>query len=133
MPTTDVTNTLVANISSTEQSTSNVDINRSVGNPSWASNVAQFTTYLALALGNNSFNLPIATVYHLYIKNVDPAANINVSWAQSGGINGSIIKLFPGDVIILWQNPANALGGIITSLSLNASAAGALVEFFLGG
>lgn len=133
MPTTDVTNTLVANISSIEQSTSNVPINRSTGNPAYASNLGLFTTYQALAAGVNNIPLPISPCTQIYIRNIDTTKNIVVNWTPlSTTVAVNVIRLAAnGGQIILWLDPAGAEG--ITALSLTPSAAGCLVEYFLGG
>jgi hypothetical protein len=132
MATMDVTNQLVANVSSTEQSTSNVDINRSIGNAAFASNVGQFTTYKKLAAGANAISLPIIPTTEVYIKNIDSVATLTVTWTpNTGGSDVTVTVLYPGDQIILWQNPGGATAGIIT-LEIAASSAG-YVEYFLGG
>jgi hypothetical protein len=132
MPTTDVTNSLVATITSTEQSTSNTPINRSTGNPSFSCNGALFNTYQALAAGPNPFGLPYIPATQLYVRNIDPTKTILVSWTPNGGASASIITLNPGDQIILFCNPTGTTPGI-TAGFLTPSAAGALVEVFAGG
>jgi hypothetical protein len=135
MPTTDVTNALIANISSTEQSTSNVDINRSTGNPAFSSNVGQFTTYQNLPTGTNVVPLPTATgvpATQVYVKNIDAAATCTVKWTPNGGASENIILLYPGDQIILWQNPSGSTAGI-TAFAIVVTASTCLVEYFLGG
>lgn len=134
MPTTDVTNTLVANLTSTEQSTSNVPINRSTGNPAFNCNVGIFLTYFALAAGVNNVLLPTPVVYQAYFRNLDAAKNLTVSWGvNGGGGNNPIITLLPGDQIIYWGNPSGAGASGLTSISITPSAAGCLMEYFLGG
>jgi hypothetical protein len=133
MATTDVTNTLTATITSTEQSTSNVPINRGTGNPSYPANVGVFATYLALTSGTNVINLPISPCYQVYIKNLDLTKTIEVTWTPNSGTNVVVENsLYPGDLIILWQNPTGTAGGI-TALTLTPSVSGALCEYFLGG
>jgi hypothetical protein len=132
MPTTDVTNTLIANITSTEQSTSNVDINRGTGNPAFSASAGQFTTYLALNPGLNSFVLPVTPAAQVYIKNIDPIKTVVVNWTSVGSVgSATILNLTPGDQIIFWCSPTGASG--ITALTMTPSAAGCLVEYFLGG
>jgi hypothetical protein len=133
MATTDVTNTLIANITSTEQSSSNIPINRSNGNPQFNANVGQFTTYFALGAGANVITLPFSPVTQVYIKNIDPVKTITVNWTPNGGAPANIKVLNIGDQIISWDNPAGAITPGITSLTLTPSAAGCLVEYFLGG
>ena len=129
-----MTNLLVANITSTEDSTSAVVVNRSTGNPAFDSSVSQMTEYFILAGGANVIPLPISPACQIYIKNNDAAKSIQVTWTQNGGGSVSIIQLNPGDQISFWTSPTGAPAPIgITALSLTPSVAGALVEFFIGG
>lgn len=127
-----VTNTLIANITATEDSTQNVPINRGTGNPAFDSSVAEGILYIALGAGANVIGLPISPTCQVYIRNNDPAKSVIVNWTPNGGAAGNITTLLPGDQIILWQKPGGANAGI-TTLTLTPSAAGALVEYFLGG
>lgn len=127
------TNGLTATITSTEDSTQNVPINRGTGNPAYDSTVGEFTFYYTLAAGANVIALPILHVTQLYIKNNDPSKTIQVTWTPNGGASASIINLNPGDIIMLWANPAGATSPGITNLTLTSVAGGALVEFFFGG
>jgi hypothetical protein len=133
MPTTDVTNALTATITSTEQSTSNVPINRGTGNPSFNCDFANFFTYLALNNGSNTISMPQIPACQVYVRNLDPAKTVSVSWTPNGGSLDSIIVLNPGDMILFWCNPAGTTTPGITAMNLNASAAGCLVEYFIGG
>jgi hypothetical protein len=133
MPTTDVTNTLVANISSTEQSSSNVPINRSNGNPAFAANVGSFTTYFALIAGENELPIPFTPCTQVYVKNLDVTKYVTVKWTPNNFAKVITLVLNPGDQMALWCNPAGAQTPGITEISLTPSAAGALVEYFLGG
>jgi len=128
-----VTNTLIANITSTEDSTGNVPINRGTGNPAFDSSVAEGVLYVALAGGANVIALPFSPCTQLYIRNNDGTKPIQVNWTQNGGAAVNVIVLNPGDQIIFWSNPAGATTPGITALSMTPSAAGALVEYFLGG
>lgn len=132
MPITDVTNTLIANISSTEQVTSNVDINRSTGSPAFNSSVAQFVTYASIPALATGIPLPIAKTVQVYIRNIDPTNSVTVTWTPTPGVTASIITLYPGDQIILWQNTTGVSAGI-SALSVLASANFCLIEYFLGG
>lgn len=132
MPTTDVTNTLIATIVSTEQSSGNIPINRGTGNPSFNVNVGQFTTYFALADGANNIALPFTPITQLYIKNIDATNYIKVSWTPGGGVSGTVLSLNPGDQILFWGNPAGITPGI-AALILTTTVAGVLCEYFLGG
>ncbi len=133
MPTTDVTNTLVANFTSTEQSSSSVNINRSNGNPGFNANVGQFTTYFLLPGGQSSIPLPFSPVTQLYIKNLDQAHSILIVWTMNTGAAHPVIELNPGDQIMFWCSPAGAMTPGITELFMTPNSGTALVEFFLGG
>lgn len=126
-----VTNTLVANITAQDDSTQVIGINRSNGNPAFDSVVAQMTEYLVLANGDNPITLPSATCYQLYIKNNDPALIITPKITPKGGAVQAREQLYPGDMMFIWQANTGANAGF-TALTLNASGAGALVEFFIG-
>ena len=126
-----ITNTLVANITAQEDSSQNVIINRGTGNPNFDSILAQMTEYYVLVNGANVIPLPAATCFQLYIKNNDAALLITPTITPKGGVAAILPQLYPGDQIFIWQNNTGANAGF-TALSLNASAGGALVEFFIG-
>lgn len=130
-----ITNTLSANISATEDSTSNVIINRSTGSPAFDSTSALMLTDIALVVGNNVLipgTLGVATPTQLYVKNNSPAGQtIAVTWTAIGQAAAYVTLLYPGDQIILWQKPGGASAGI-QALTLTTVAAGALAEYFIG-
>ena len=126
-----ITNTLIANITSQEDSTQNVIVNRGTGNPNFDSILAQMTEYFVLAAGANVIPLPAATCYQLYIRNNDPALLITPTITPKGGIAAILPQLYPGDQMFIWQSNGGANAGF-TALSLTPSAANALVEFFIG-
>jgi hypothetical protein len=132
MPLTDITNQLVANISTTEQSSANVPINRSTGNPAFTANTGQFSTYVPLATGVNVIPIPQVPACQLYIRNIDPTGTVIVNWTPIGQASAYVIKLWPGDQILFWISTSNSPTNGITALSLTASA-NMLVEYFLGG
>lgn len=127
-----ITNTLLATITATEDSTQNVPINRGTGNPAYDSSVAEGILYIALLGGANVIPLPISPTCQVYIKNNDSTKTVTVNWTPNGGVAGNVVLLNPGEQIILWTKPGGTTPGI-TALSLTPSAAGALVEYFLGG
>lgn len=121
-----VTNTLVANITATEDTTQNVIVNRTVPNMIFDSNTAQGVIYAILANGANAITLPAARCFQLYIRNNDPANTITPTLST-----GATPILFPGDCLIIWQKNTNVTAGF-TTLSLSASGANTLVEYFIG-
>jgi hypothetical protein len=127
-----VTNTLTAVITTEEDTTGNVPINRGTGNPAQDVSVGQFTTYQLLPIGSTSIILPILPTAQVYIKNIDATSGIIVHWVVNGIAGVQLVAvLAPGDQLILWADPTRVNGGI-TALSLDVSVA-CLVEYFLGG
>ena len=129
-----VTNTLSATILTTEDSSGTVPINRGLGNLSFDSIYGDFVTYKKLAAGDNVIDIPSTKAFQVYVKNNDPALFIIVKYTPTTGTSQSSPSLGPGEVFVIWQditNPAATAG--ITALTLNASGANALVEYFLGG
>lgn len=129
------TNTLIANITATEDSSNSVDINRAIGTQ-YDAFASAFVTYYALFAGANPIAFPAfprSVVTQVYIKNLDAAKTIQVTWTQNGGASVNVVVLNPGDLILLWANPAGATTPGISGLSLQPSAVGCLVEWFLGG
>lgn len=126
-----ITNTLVANITAQDDSTQNISINRGNQNPSFDSVLAQMSEYVVLANGANVIPLPTAICFQLYVKNNDPALIITPTITPNGGVAAIYPKLYPGEQLIIWCSNANAAGGF-TALTLGASGAGALVEYFIG-
>ncbi len=134
-----VTNTLIANITSGEQSSGNVDINRGTGNPAFNTDLGQFTTYRALGVGRNNIQIPMTgvtpTATQVYIKNVDPAISYDVFWrgSNAGLLSLSILTLNPGDQIMFWCDPDGPTTPGITQLQIENPTDGALIEYFIGG
>lgn len=127
-----ITNTLVANITSQEDSTQNVIINRGTGNPNFDSVFAQMTEYKVLASGPNLIGLPTSPCFQLYIRNNDAVLLVTPVVTPVGGTAATLPQLYPGDQLIIWQANTGANAGY-NALSLNASGAGCLVEYFIGG
>lgn len=128
-----VTNTLTAIITSTEDSTGNVFVNRGNGNPAVDSTtglyVQQFKTGGAAV--DTAIPYPVGQeIDQLYIKNNDPAAVITVKWTASGG--GGVIKpveLQPGGMIMFWE-PTTSKG--VLSVTVASSVGSTFVEIFVG-
>lgn len=130
------TNALIVNISSQEDTTANVYINRALTS-SFDSTSGDFFTYFKLPnAGNNIINMPPASIIaQLYIKNVDPAATMQLilTPAFAGGTIPALTAapyLYPGDVFVYWTKPGNANNGYI-ALTINTQA-NAVVEYFIG-
>lgn len=131
MSTLDATNTLTATITSTEDSTGVIPVNRGLGNLAFDSNVAEFCYYQKLSAGDNTIALPDGKAFQLYVKNIDPSLTLTVKYTPTGGVQQLSPLLAPGDVFLFWQAVTNVASGI-TALILNSSGT-ALVEYFIGG
>lgn len=129
-----MTNTLTATITGTEDSTGNVPINRGLGNLSFDSVFSEFTTYQKLAAGDNTISIPNSKAFQVYVKNNDPSLNVIVKFTPTGLAEQVSPTLGPGEVFLIWQLITNAAANAgVTTLKLNASGANCLVEYFLGG
>ena len=124
-----VTNTLIANITSTEDSTGAVDINRGTGAPAFDSSLADFATYRNL---NDILTptLPAAIIFQVYVRNLDAVTPLVVSWTPQGGSSAIITNLSPGDQVILWQKPGGVNAGV-SSISFQTGGS-CNFEYFLG-
>lgn len=127
-----VTNTLTSVITTSEDSTGVVPINRGNGNPAYDANCAEFTTYKNLT-GTLILQLPATPIHQLYVKNIDPAGFMTVTWFPNGGANVLVAILGPGDLINLWSDPNNDSGLNEVTLDLKAGTDNCLCEFFIGG
>lgn len=128
-----LTNSLIATILSTDDITNNVPINFGTGNPAFDSNVGEYIRYLALGAGANGIILPKVPCTQFYIKNNDAAKTVQVAWTQNGGGNVNVLILNVGAQLLFWDNPVGVTTPGIANLTLTPSAAGCLVEMFLGG
>lgn len=128
-----VTNTLTAIITTQEDTTGSVPINRGTGNPAFDCTVGEFVTYkILLAAGTFNVQLPQAVTCQVYIKNLDTANSIQINWTPNNGAPAAVIALNPGEQLILWADPSKATPGI-TALSFVTAAPNVLCEYFLGG
>ena len=88
-----------------------------------------FSVQMLLDTNPHAQTLPGATVYLLYLRNVDPKANITVTWTPTGGASVVTHVLAPNAVILVSDNPGGAGG--ITALSLQSDTANASYEIGL--
>jgi hypothetical protein len=128
-----MTNTLISNITATEDTTQNVIINRSTG-ASFDGSASAMSEYISLAAGTTPISLATGICTQFYLKNIDPNGHsVIVSWTPTTGASvPNVITLYPGDQIMFWAKPGTSNGGI-TALSLTPSAATTLIEYFFGG
>lgn len=106
------------------------------------SSVALGLIAMSLAAGANPIALPKALCYQLFIRNTDPSYAIQVTITtpvSAGGappVNGEVQTwaLYPGDVLIVWQNPTskNVLAGFSELSLFTQGNNGVLCEYFIG-
>jgi len=104
-----VTNDLNAVISSTDINSSAVIINRSVGNPAIPATVGDYVQNLPLKEGANiisdgSNSDSVLGSAQVYIKNVDKTGSFVVNWFPTGVAVVNVLTMYPGDILIFWQN-----------------------------
>jgi hypothetical protein len=127
------TNAVTVNITTTEDTSGAVDINRSIA-LSYDSNFAELISYQKLLTGATQIPNTIAnTYYQVYIKNNDAAAQVQVSVLPTGGALVNMGTLNPQDFILIWQKTAGTANAGYTGITLTVTAASCLVEYFLGG
>jgi hypothetical protein len=94
-------------------------VTRNLNNPTLSATVVFYDPFFQAAAGGSVVTLPAATVWIVYVKNLDAAANLTVSFTPTGGGAETCI-LVPGGVFLYFQ-PTEGAGGI-TALTLTASA-----------
>jgi hypothetical protein len=114
----DLTTTLSASLIVTDvmSSPSPQIITRSLNNPTLANHTVG--TYIPFHQGG-TVTLPAATVFIAYVKNLQTAGNITVSFTPVGAGAASSVLLLPGGVFLYFL-PA-VTGGGISALSTSAA------------
>jgi hypothetical protein len=93
-------------------------VQRSLNNPTLLATVSFYDPFFQCT-GATTVNLPAATVWIVYVKNLDAAANLTVTFTPAGGASETVL-LVPGGIFLYFQ-PSEGAGGI-TALSLTPSA-----------
>lgn len=132
------TNTLQATIISADANGA-ISINRGLGNPALAGNVADMTINQILSNGANVMSLPITGtvtgLQNVYIKNnaAGGGGTITVAVNVNGAGLVTIGLLQPGGICIPVWNIVAVVASQITAITLTASVANIPVEYFFGG
>lgn len=92
---------------------------RNLNNPALNATVVFYDPFFQAGAAPTTVNLPAATVWVVYVKNLDAAANLTVTFTPTGG-GAETVVLVPGGVFLYFQ-PTEGAGGI-TALTLTASA-----------
>jgi hypothetical protein len=118
MPNLSVVLAATITVSDTTLSPSPTIVSRSLNNPTLAA-IVDFANNFFQVTGATVVNLPAPTVWIVYVKNLDVAANLTVTYTPVGGVASSML-LVPGGIFLYFQ-PTEAAGGI-TALTLTPSA-----------
>jgi hypothetical protein len=103
-------------------------VSRSFNNPTLAATVSFYDPFFQAAAAGSAVTLPAATVWIVYVKNLDGAANLTVTFTPVGG-GAETCLLVPGGIFLYYQ-PTEGAGGI-TALSLTSSAGTISTEVFV--
>jgi hypothetical protein len=115
-------------VSDTTLSPSPTIVSRSFNNPTNAATVSFYDPFFQAAAGT-VVPLPAATCFIAYVKNLDAAANLTVSWTAVGAAGASTFLLVPGGVFVYFC-PTEGAGGF-TAMTLTASAGTINTEVFV--
>ena len=105
-----------ASVQIVDIATNTYRVNSPVGDITLAATKAAYESYFNVAGGaGTALSLPAATIWFLYVKNLDTTANLTVQFQATGGSLNSAANseiLTPGGVKI-YANPSEGAGGII--------------------
>lgn len=100
-------------------------ITRQLNNPTLAATQQYYETFFQTIVGTKAIPLPAATVWLLYVRNLDNATNITLNYTPSGGASTSVVLLAgptPGNGgLFIYFQPAETAGGI-TAASITSTA-----------
>lgn len=122
-----------ASVQIIDQATSVYRVNSPVGSVTLGANKSTYESYANIASGaGTSLTLPAATVWAVYIKNLDAVAALTVQVQPTGGALPSAANspvIVPGGVYIYW-NPTEGAGGV-TAVTLVSSVGNTAAEILL--
>ena len=118
MPNLSVVLAAQVNITDTTLTPSQQIVTRQLNNPTLAATVT-FSDQFFQCTGATVVPLPAATVWIVYVRNLDLAANLTVTYTPAGGVASNML-LVPGGLFLYFQ-PSEGAGGI-TALTLTPSA-----------
>ena len=107
-------------------------VNSAIGSITLAANEASYQSFAPIATAGTALTLPAATIWVVYVKNLDPTATLTVQVQPTGGALPSAANsplLPPGGVYIYWA-PLETSGGII-AVTLKSSAGPTAAEVLL--
>jgi hypothetical protein len=121
--------TATLTVSDTTLAPSPTIVSRSLNNPTNAATVSFYDPFFQVT-GATVVNLPAATCFIGYVKNLDAAATLTVAWTAVGAAGSSTMVLVPGGVFIYFL-PTESAGGF-TAMTLTPSAGTISAEVLLG-
>jgi hypothetical protein len=101
-------------------------VQRSLNNPTLAATASFYDPFFQTINGTKTVNLPAATVWTVYVRNLSNTGPITVNFTPVGGGAATSIILVQGATpgnggIFIYHQPAESSGGI-TVLTLTAAA-----------
>lgn len=118
MPNLSVLLSATLSVTNTVLSPSPTPVITNLNNPTLAATVSFYDSFFQVGPTPTTVNLPAATVWVVYVKNLDPTATITVTFTPAGGAAETCV-LVPGGLFLYFQ-PSEGAGGI-TALTLTAS------------
>jgi len=107
-------------------------VNSAIGDITLAANESSYQSFAAIATTGTALTLPAATIWVVYVKNLDATQTLTVQVQPTGGVLPSAANspvLPPGGVYIYWA-PLETSGGI-TAVTLKSSSGPMAAEVLL--
>lgn len=104
-----------ASVQVIDVATSTYRVNSPVGNITLTGTVASYESFAQIAAAGTALTLPAATVWVVYVKNLDTVETLTVQVQPTGGALPSAANspvLPPGGVYVYWA-PVETSGGVI--------------------
>lgn len=126
-----------ASVQVIDLATNTYRVNSPVGTITLAATVADYESYRIISGGaGNALVIPAATIWFLYVKNLDPVATITVQVQPTGGalptaVNSPILN--PGGVYIYANSSEGSPTGGIIGVTLSSSVGNTAVELLMAG
>ena len=111
-------------VTDTTLSPSPTIVSRSLNNPTLNNITVFYDPFFQALAGGSVVNLPAATAFFAYVKNLSAATNVTVAWTAVGAAGSSTMLLLPGGVFLYGLVGNSPLaGGGFTAMTLTGAAA----------
>lgn len=100
-------------------------INRQLNDPTLAATTSFYDPFFQTINGTKTINLPAATVWVAYVRNLSSSGNMTLNFTPAGGSTQTVVLVAGATAgaggIFLYFQPAETAGGI-TAMSITAAA-----------